>query len=483
MSPLPVLSLYADDTSIISTSDASTIAIFQTYELFEKGTGSKLNLKKCEGLWIGAWRNRLDAPVPIIWSSVKMKVLGVFIGNVPLDEANWRPRIEAVQKCLDSWRSRALSLSGKALVCNALALSRVWYVASLVHMPSWVLSELNSIVFKFFWSGKRDLVARKVVVQPRENGGFNVVSIRCKVDALLIQWVRRLSTSPNTWVSLLTFWFFDRFGVGPLQVFSRPVSITPDLLPPFYAGLLRAWTALGGFMSPSGLTVSSGPSLVSVSSVSCKLCYQLSLTLNLCQPHCVTRFQPVFGALDWPCTWKSIFFMPLDRLVSDLNWKVAHGVLYTADRLISFGYAFSGTCFCGYHLESAKHLFFSCPLAQSGIAFIQSLLFLAAPLAPPIDVRHMFFGFNSDELRCVPRVFSYLLNVCKFFIWFQRNDMRFRSIRPSAVKLLAALRSRASLYLPLFAKRFQSSRRYFVRQWGANGYVGSICGDKFTVSF
>lgn len=213
--PLPVLSLYADDTSIVSISDASTIAVFETYNRFERGTGSKLNLEKCEGLWIGPWRFRLDAPVPIVWTSEKLKVLGVFIGNIPLDEANWRPRIEAVQNCLLSWRSRALSLSGNALVCNALALSRIWYVASLVSMPSWVLSELITIVFKFFWSGKRDLVARKVVVQPREFGGFNVVSIRHKVDALLVQWVRRFSTSPNMWVALLTFWFFDRFGVGP----------------------------------------------------------------------------------------------------------------------------------------------------------------------------------------------------------------------------------------------------------------------------
>ena len=97
----------------------------------------------------------------------------------------------------------------------------------------------------------------------------------------------------------------------------------------------------------------------------------------------------------------------------------------------------------------------------------------------------MLFGFNSDELRCVPRVFCYLLNVCKFFIWVQRNDMRFCSIRPSAVKLLAAMRSRISLYLPLFAKRFQSPRRrrYFARQWGANCSVGLFLGDKFAISF
>ena len=187
LDPLPVLSLYADDTSVIVISDEAIHTVFSTYEKFEQGTGSKLNVSKCEGLWLGAWRSRLDAPVPITWSSEKIKVLGVFLGNGSMDLFNWLPRIEAVEKCLNSWRSRALSFGGKALVSNALALSRVWYVASLIPMPDWVLSDLNSIVFNFFWSGKKDLVARDVVVHPRESGGFSVVSTRLKVQSLLVQ--------------------------------------------------------------------------------------------------------------------------------------------------------------------------------------------------------------------------------------------------------------------------------------------------------
>ena len=148
--PLPALSLYADDTSVISISDHATRAVFSTYEKFEKGTGFKFNPSKCEGLWLGAWRNRSDSPMSIACSSVKIKVLGVFLGNGFMDDSNWLPRIEAVDKCLNSWCSRALSFGGKAIVSHALALSRVWYVASLVPMPPWALSELNSLVFKFF---------------------------------------------------------------------------------------------------------------------------------------------------------------------------------------------------------------------------------------------------------------------------------------------------------------------------------------------
>ena len=166
-SSLPVVSLYADDTSIVVSSDPATLAVFETYSLFERGTGSKLNINKCEGLWLGSWRNRLDAPVPILWNSDKIKILGIYIGNGDMDEANWRPRIQAVERFLASWRSRTLFLSGRVLIINAI--------------------ELNGLIFNFFWGGKRDLVARNVVIHPKKMGGFSMVSIELKVYALSIQ--------------------------------------------------------------------------------------------------------------------------------------------------------------------------------------------------------------------------------------------------------------------------------------------------------
>lgn len=112
------------------------------------------------------------------WNSIKIKVLGVFVGVGNLDEDNWWPRITAVNNVLKSWRARSLSFSGKALVINALALSRIWYVASLIHMPPWVLGELSTLVFSFFWSGKCDLVSRSVVIQSPLFGGFSVLDVK-----------------------------------------------------------------------------------------------------------------------------------------------------------------------------------------------------------------------------------------------------------------------------------------------------------------
>ena len=135
-------------------SDDAIKTSFEVYSMFEKASGSKLNQSKSRGLWLRGWSGHTDPPVTLDWNSTKLKVLGVFIGVGNLELDNWRSRITAIDNVLKSWQSRSLSFRGKSLVINALALSRIWYVASLIFMPPWVQRELSILVFSFFWSGK-----------------------------------------------------------------------------------------------------------------------------------------------------------------------------------------------------------------------------------------------------------------------------------------------------------------------------------------
>ena len=73
--PLSPISQYADDTSIIVTTDDAIIATFETYSILEKGSGWKLNLSKSKGLYLDSWSRRQDPPVSLDRSSIKIKVL------------------------------------------------------------------------------------------------------------------------------------------------------------------------------------------------------------------------------------------------------------------------------------------------------------------------------------------------------------------------------------------------------------------------
>lgn len=356
-------------------------------------------------------------------------------------------------------------------------------------MPAWVEVVLSRLVFSFFWSGKRELVSRSAVVQSHLFGGFSVVDVQSKVRALLGQWVRRFVSSPSSWVALMSFWFNSLFGVSPFVVFSRPFSFDPRVLPPFYQALVLAWRKLDGPFATSKNSLVYGSSCPLVCSpvltMSAKSCNLYLLSENMIQPHCVLKFMFIYPNLDWPATWRALSFFHLDRRVIDLNWKIAHGVLYTARRLSSFGLSIPLSCFCGPRVESLEHLFFYCPLAQSVLAWVQSLLFCFSPMCPVITLRHVLFGFNSTDLVSVPRVFVYLLNVSKFCIWLCRNDFRLRDIRPSAVAVIASIKARLKSYLPVSFRRCKSNRRrrVFYRQWCARGVIASVHGDSLRFAF
>ena len=71
---------------------------------------------------------------------------------------------------------------------------------------------------------RNNLVTRDVIVQPLSpSGGFSVVSVQLKVWALLLQWVRRFSLSPSSWVSLFSLWCNQGFRASPVQILSNPL--------------------------------------------------------------------------------------------------------------------------------------------------------------------------------------------------------------------------------------------------------------------
>ena len=279
----------------------------------------------------------------------------------------------------------------------------------------------------------------------------------------------------------MDYWFRSRLNLSPLEVLSDPYSVVVCDLPLFYQSLILAWLAVDGSYSAarSSLVMASGLSFVTASGMSAKSCYVYLLSECYSPPHCFLKFSHRFGNLYWSTTWRQLSLFSLDRPVIDLSWKIAHGVLYTAARLFSFGLNYGVSCFCRLVPETSEHLFFSCPLAQSVLSWLQSLMLWSSPRCPTLSSRHVLFGFDPDELRVVPNVFVYMLNVCKFFIWHARNDFRIRGVQPGAIVVIEEVKSRVRFHLPLLFKRFKSSRRrrYFGRQWGARGIIGSVTGS------
>ena len=164
---------YADDTTCFVKDLFSLAHLFELISIDEKGSGAKLNRSKTEAMWVGAWRECGDEPLGLTWVR-KMKIVGVFFGTVPVVANSWQPKLDKLEKSLNLWKARSLSLVGRSLIVNVMGLSKLLYLAKVLIPPEWVFTRVNSLVWPFIWGSKIETVSCATCHLPELLGGLNV---------------------------------------------------------------------------------------------------------------------------------------------------------------------------------------------------------------------------------------------------------------------------------------------------------------------
>ena len=106
---------------MILANNYSITQSFNLINIFEWGSGSRLNAQKTEGLWLGSATGKQTGPVNITWTTDKLKILGVYFGTSNVEDANWIDCVIKLDKRLNLWISRTLSLKGKSLIINSIS--------------------------------------------------------------------------------------------------------------------------------------------------------------------------------------------------------------------------------------------------------------------------------------------------------------------------------------------------------------------------
>ena len=102
------------------------------------------------------------------------KILGLFFGNVDCTRLNREAKIKRINSIITAWRYRDLSFKGKALVIHGLLTSTLFYNATTLAMPAWAISQIEELIYDFFWNYKRHLVNKDILALPLKEGGFNI---------------------------------------------------------------------------------------------------------------------------------------------------------------------------------------------------------------------------------------------------------------------------------------------------------------------
>jgi hypothetical protein len=200
------LNQLADDTICFVSNIKSVKNVLNTFDDFYKCAGLKLNKEKTSIIGIGSQKGKkyIDE-IKLDWSQTKVSTLGVVITDNDIDNYlyNFKPKIEKLEKLLNLWKLRDLSLIGKATIVNNLALAPFLYMGNIIHIPHNVYVEVKRLITSFIWNNKPSKIKYNVLINHFEEGGIKLMDLHTKIKSLKIFWINRILSNENSnWVYL-----------------------------------------------------------------------------------------------------------------------------------------------------------------------------------------------------------------------------------------------------------------------------------------
>ena len=161
-------------------------ALLRLLEKFKKCSGLEINTHKSEALWLGSWKERLDKPFGFKWPTDSVYALGIHFSNDAnlVHKLNFHGKLEKLEKILNSWRRRKLTLYGKINIIKTLGLSKLIFSASVLPIPENFAQEVNKLTFKFLWDAKPAKIKKSTITGLKEKGGLKMIDFEHMNKAL-----------------------------------------------------------------------------------------------------------------------------------------------------------------------------------------------------------------------------------------------------------------------------------------------------------
>ena len=207
----PTIEAFCDDVNILTSSLSDLIMVDKAVAKFEQISGALLSRnKKCVIMGFGGWKNKGNWPLDYLKVVKEAKIFGIWILDSfrSIRKRNWDFRVDKFKKAVFSWTYRSFpSLASRVEVLKTYALSRIYYLASIIPITKNVVKTLEKVMGSFLWTGRLLRVTLKEVCNLREFGGLKMVCVMSMCNSLLLtQLFRMLKSSDMKSISHVTHW-------------------------------------------------------------------------------------------------------------------------------------------------------------------------------------------------------------------------------------------------------------------------------------
>ena len=438
---------YADDTVLILIDMDSVVLAFKHIARFESGSGSKLNTSKCEGFALQGLEKHeaqnLKKTINIKWlyENQSIKLLGIkfFRNYIQTCRTNFQEQANKISDKIENLSKRSLSIRGRAIVANSLLTSKLWYIATILDIPSDILSKIESLVFKtHIWQDKTERIKRKSLYLPIWEGGIGLLNIQAQQDSLklknIIDIISPSSSSADKYFSL--FWIRQKLATLFPKYFNLLVnnktptrSLLDKDIPLFFKNTLQALREnreLRTLFENANLAEGLNEKRKSINN---KQIYKCILQQQYADyEHTSIRLYKdnyIRINIKWDKMWVFSFQGYCPNKMYETTWFLRHYALYTGDKIHKMYPRFpapkchscneAGT-------EDILHPFVTCSYAKPIWTFFANIFTSILEKEYPSWKLALGLYIGSHSISIERKKLALLLTtVINYYLWWQRN--------------------------------------------------------------
>jgi hypothetical protein len=203
---------FADDITALCRNKAGIQRIINTYSSFSDISGIQLNVPKTEILILGSDADtrkqfiiNFKGKTFSIVSQPKVKICGITFSNdnEMAYQDNITEKIIKLERQLNIWRQRNLSLEGKILVAKTYGISQILYSIQATIIKDEDVKRIENIIYRFIWNIPNDSnrvigrISRAKLQAKKEQGGLNAPNIKLIDESLKYKFILRQNTNTH----------------------------------------------------------------------------------------------------------------------------------------------------------------------------------------------------------------------------------------------------------------------------------------------
>ena len=158
-------------------------------------------------------------------------------------------KLEKIQRIVDNWRRRNLTIIGRVLITKTLLLSQIIHLIMFCPVPNSIIKRLNKIIYNFVWNSKIDKVKRNIISRNFADGGIKMIDIQNLIYSFRLKWLSRILDESDCYWKDFANIYFEQLGglklllnctIGQNMIEKHFVG----KLPSFYLEILKAWSQI-----------------------------------------------------------------------------------------------------------------------------------------------------------------------------------------------------------------------------------------------